>query len=789
MPSESLIALPTGKPKAIPKVQFAFKDESSDQKMKREEKRNEIKEAFKHSWSGYRKYAWLHDEVRPVSGGSRDPFCSWAATLVDALDTLVIMGLDEEFREATEALEQIDFTTSPRSDVPLFETTIRYLGGLLAAHDLSNGKYKVILKKATELADILMGAFDTPNRMPIMYYFWKPTFAANPHRAGTRAILAELGSLSVEFTHLAQITKENKYYDAVARITNELELFQSETKIPGLWPKYIDTSGCKKPERPPQMPDPLAPQVPVVSRPEFGETLASLPPSHVRRSRVDDWPERTGMGSAENTVGGPMLNKRQLDLDAGADALAPGAEGAGKSRIPAEKVDCQPQGLSSPPTNLIEHFTFGGAADSTYEYLPKQFMLLGGHVSQYRTMYEKAIDAANKHLVFRPMIPDDDREILVVGSADVRDGWTQDAERLSFLAEQSHLLCFTGGMWGIGSKIFGRQADMEIAEKLTDGCVWAYEATTTGIMPESMDMMACKSRTDCSWNETQWYSALDPWREQREESQRIMKEQELELEAQEAINRQAAAAAEANAPKAESLGGMPELGSGTGQIPSSKVESSLELGQKLEETADKQLGGIPEMREKPNEISKSEPLVKRQLGAEQPEKVEDAVKTGADVKIEAADKTEPAPSVANPHLGQVTSVTTEPPLPTETVNRYPTHEEYVEGRIKRERLPIGVPAVRSRDYILRPEAIESVFIMYRLTGDEKWREKGWRMWKSIQNATLVEHGHSAIFDVMRTESEHNHKDQMESFWLAETLKYFYLLFSPPNHISLDDYVL
>jgi mannosyl-oligosaccharide alpha-1,2-mannosidase len=89
--------------------------------------------------------------------------------------------------------------------------------------------------------------------------------------------------------------------------------------------------------------------------------------------------------------------------------------------------------------------------------------------------------------------------------------------------------------------------------------------------------------------------------------------------------------------------------------------------------------------------------------------------------------------------------------------------------------------------LCRPEAIESVFIMYRITGDETWREKGWTMFNAIQQHTRAVHGYSAIGDV--TMNPTFQLDAMESFWLAETLKYFYLLFSPPDLISLDDYVL
>ena len=87
----------------------------------------------------------------------------------------------------------------------------------------------------------------------------------------------------------------------------------------------------------------------------------------------------------------------------------------------------------------------------------------------------------------------------------------------------------------------------------------------------------------------------------------------------------------------------------------------------------------------------------------------------------------------------------------------------------------------------RPEAIESVFVMYRTTGDEYWREKGWEMFKAIEKHSIATYGASAISDV--TSKKPVALDEMESFWLAETLKYFYLLFSEPTLVSLDDYVL
>lgn len=172
--TEDLIKLPTGQPKALPKLQANFKDESSTEKIHRTQRLSAIKEAFQHAWTGYKESAMGHDEVRPVTGGYRDPFAGWGATLVDALDTLWIMDLKDEFSAAVDEVKKIDFTASFRKDIPLFETVIRYLGGLLGAYDISGHKYQVLLDKAVELAEILIGAFDTPNRMPVTYYNWAP---------------------------------------------------------------------------------------------------------------------------------------------------------------------------------------------------------------------------------------------------------------------------------------------------------------------------------------------------------------------------------------------------------------------------------------------------------------------------------------------------------------------------------------------------------------------------------------------------------------------------------------
>jgi mannosyl-oligosaccharide alpha-1,2-mannosidase len=236
-PVVSLVPLPTGKPRAIPHVQFSFEAEGERSKRTRLGRLEIVKEAFIHSWEGYKSQAWLKDEVSPITGGYRTTFGGWGATLVDTLDTLWIMGMKEDFEEAVQAVSKIDFGVIEQVPLNIFETTIRYLGGLLGAYDISEGKYPVLLSKALEVGEMLYAAFDTPNRMPITR--WIPDDGA-AQQGLEKTLLAEIGSLSLEFTHLSQLSGDMKYFDAVQRIMDILDQQQNRTKLPGMWPILVN---------------------------------------------------------------------------------------------------------------------------------------------------------------------------------------------------------------------------------------------------------------------------------------------------------------------------------------------------------------------------------------------------------------------------------------------------------------------------------------------------------------------------------------------------------------------
>lgn len=394
-PVDDIKPLPTGKPLALPKIQNVFAKESNKDAATRKERQEAVKNAFLRCWRSYRKDAFRKDELTPISGQSRDTFGGWGATLVDSLDTLWIMSLREEFEEAVAAAAEISFDTTSLNPINAFETTIRYLGGFLAAYDLSGDQR--LLRKAREVGDMLYKAFDTPNRMPITRWDFVNAAEGGRQEAPETALVAEVGSLCMEFTRLSLVTGDPKWFDATERIREVFEQQQQTTKLPGMWPITIN---------------------------------------------------------------------------------------------PREKR-----------FNIDSTFGLGAMSDSTYEYLPKMYALMGGLLPSYKTMYEESMKTALKHNFFRPMVPGM-ADILVSGNihAEHEDGKTV----YNLEPQGQHLVCFAGGMLAVGGKLVGNSEHLEAARKLVDGCIWAYKAMPLGIMPEVFYMAPCKSDTECEWNEATW---------------------------------------------------------------------------------------------------------------------------------------------------------------------------------------------------------------------------------------------------------------------------------------------
>jgi len=146
------------------KIQYDFHlNETTQEKIIREQRRESVKNGFLHAWHGYSKYAWGYDELRPISNTGRNKFNGWCATIVDALDTMWIMDLKDEFNLSREFVSKLNFTNSD-SETNVFETIIRYLCGLLSAFELSGDP--IFLEKAKELGMALLPSFDNATGLP-----------------------------------------------------------------------------------------------------------------------------------------------------------------------------------------------------------------------------------------------------------------------------------------------------------------------------------------------------------------------------------------------------------------------------------------------------------------------------------------------------------------------------------------------------------------------------------------------------------------------------------------------
>jgi mannosyl-oligosaccharide alpha-1,2-mannosidase len=148
------------------------------------------------------------------------------------------MGMHDEFENAVTAISQMSFADTSSPEINTHEINSHYLGGLLAAYDLSFNHR--LLQKAIEVGDMLYAAFDTPNRMPIIHWDLHRAARQEEQIAEEAVSASELGSFILEFTRLSQITGDQKYHDAAQRVMAALKRHQDSTKLAGMWPVVLN---------------------------------------------------------------------------------------------------------------------------------------------------------------------------------------------------------------------------------------------------------------------------------------------------------------------------------------------------------------------------------------------------------------------------------------------------------------------------------------------------------------------------------------------------------------------
>lgn len=216
-----------------PAIEYDFFDPSR----KHNTQQRAIIEAFKECWSAYKKYAWGHDEFHPVSKRHSEWF-GVGLTIVDSIDTAIIMGQKEEYEEAREFVAN-SLSFDKDKDVNLFEITIRVLGGLLSAYHLSGDELFKI--KATDLGNRLLPCFNSPSRVPFSDVNLR-TGNAHAPRWGPDSSTSEVTTIQIEFRDLSRVTGDIKYKEAVDEVYQHVH---SEPKKDGLVPIFINAQSGK----------------------------------------------------------------------------------------------------------------------------------------------------------------------------------------------------------------------------------------------------------------------------------------------------------------------------------------------------------------------------------------------------------------------------------------------------------------------------------------------------------------------------------------------------------------
>lgn len=203
------------------------------------ERRDHVKGMMKHAWDNYVKYAWGKNELRPQSkrGHSASIFgsSSMGASIVDSMDTLYIMGMDEEFNKGKEWISANLDMNGMSGDVSVFETNIRYVGGLLTAYSFTGDE--MFKSKAVHVVDKLLPAFDTPTGIPYALVNMRGGIAKNfGWASGGSSILSEFGTLHMEFAYLSDITGNPIYKQKVEKIRDFVNKVPRPKK---LYPNYL----------------------------------------------------------------------------------------------------------------------------------------------------------------------------------------------------------------------------------------------------------------------------------------------------------------------------------------------------------------------------------------------------------------------------------------------------------------------------------------------------------------------------------------------------------------------
>ena len=701
-----------------------------------QQRRRAVVNSARHAWRGYREHAWPNDELAPITMKGVE-WLNVGLTIVDALDTLLLLGLEDEATEAKNWIasdEGLSFTANKNANV--FESTIRVLGGLAAAHGLGGDTVDGdLLKKALDLAEKLSPAFKTRTGIPIMDVNFK---TGDPHHPKwtQKSSLAEAGTLVLEWEALeaALLQYENATsgggslggdsYDFDSYHDEDSNDPEPETEY-GFCP---EGGGLK--EYPVVREDPECDAVEEVlhsTLPRNSRARSTLPSLHGRRYRRDIADgARKAFGAVTKEMWTPMN-----------DGLVPSAVSSGTAIF-----------------DRASHVTLGARGDSYYEYLLKHWLHVGkpegGEAS-----YLRAMDGVLLHLLRRGEGASENEGVVEgIGNNPLGLRWGLTQAKSTSSARKRRRRWFDAEE-EVGE---GAEGDKEVVEgdkEVVEDVVSVAEDDTLvpeGETTQGEDEMECECEGEPSSAEGD--APLD--------------------------QSDPTAPGTPNAPPkplgllyvAERVGGV----SGTVVHKMDHLVCFLPgvLALGYSEGLGRKWGGGDAMREG----LANEALAK--LGFS-----ENA--THLDVAIELARTC-------------VSMYTSSPTGLAPEITHFPASGLKEGGKGNEKVFRYSDLLIKKKDAhnLLRPETVESLFLLYRVTGRDEWRDAGWAMWRAWEKHARVASGGYAgvdsVVDVVAEDTKETEKhennarraltridlnriDKMESFWLSETLKYLFLLFT------------
>lgn len=280
--------------------------------------REEVRHMFQFAYQGYLDHAADYDELRPLSCDGVNTWGSYSLTLIDALDTLAVLGNYTEFQRVTQLLADRNAAADGRLfdtdiNVSVFETNIRIVGGLLGAHLLAhqagvalepgwpcNGP---LLRMAEDVASRLLPAFDTATGMP---YGTVNLRHGVPAGETSVTCTAGVGTFVVEFGALSRLTGKAVYEEVAL---NALHALQRHKSPIGLFGNHIDVQTGRWTAQDAGIGsgvdsfyEYLVKGAVMLNRPELMELFAGNKVAIDRYLKRDDWHVWVGMNKGQVTL-------------------------------------------------------------------------------------------------------------------------------------------------------------------------------------------------------------------------------------------------------------------------------------------------------------------------------------------------------------------------------------------------------------------------------------------------------------------------------------------------------